>query len=62
MKIRTNEEIHRVANKVVDYIELPEIKNLLSALLQKEYWIDTDLFTKHQELCDGGNSCTNTKQ
>ena len=52
MKIRTREEIHKVANRVVDCIELTEIKNLLSALLQKEYWIDQDLFNRHQELCN----------
>ena len=50
--IKTRAEVDRVANHVVDYIEESELRNLLSELLQKEYWINTELFTKHQELCN----------
>ena len=51
MKLMTRAEIERVANDVVDCIELVELKDLMSTLLQKEYWVNPDLFIKHHGLC-----------
>ena len=49
-RIRADLEI--MSKKIANCLDEKEARELLSVLLEKEYWADSELFTKHQKMCN----------